>query len=160
VAKAFSEGGLVGRGQNNLWWETALEIEWATSCPTAWRCGKELGILPHYYYYYFPWKDLWKVLDRIWENKTLVNNFLRRKANWICHIPIRNCLLHDAIEGQMTEVKGVERRRKKLLENLRNRIFPMPFMCNLNTPTWGGKRVTCDISLCLSEGRGDLVFSH
>ena len=33
----------------------------------------------------------------------------------------RNCLLHDAIEGQMTKVKGVGRRRTQLLDDLRNR---------------------------------------
>jgi hypothetical protein len=33
----------------------------------------------------------------------------------------RNCLLPDAIEGQMTEVKGVGRRRTQLLNDLRNR---------------------------------------
>ena len=33
-----------------------------------------------------------------------------------------NCLLHDAIEGQMTEVKGVGRRKTQLLDDLRNRI--------------------------------------
>ena len=32
---------------------------------------------------------------------------LRRKANSIGHILRRICLLHDAIEGKMTEVKGV-----------------------------------------------------
>jgi hypothetical protein len=32
----------------------------------------------------------------------------------------RNCLLHDAIEGQMTEVKGIGR-RTYLLDDLRNR---------------------------------------
>ena len=36
--------------------------------------------------------------------------FAERKANWIGHILRRNCLLHDAIEGQMTEVKSVGRR--------------------------------------------------
>ena len=49
-----------------------------------------------------------QVLDRIGENRTLLNNILRRKANWIGHFLRRNCLLHDAIEGQMTEVKRVE----------------------------------------------------
>ena len=44
----------------------------------------------------------------------LLNNILLRKANWIGHILRRNCLLHDSIEGQMTEVKGVERRRTQL----------------------------------------------
>ena len=33
----------------------------------------------------------------------------------------RNCVLHDAIEGQITEVKGVGRRRTQLLDDLRNR---------------------------------------
>jgi hypothetical protein len=35
----------------------------------------------------------------------------------------RNCLFHDAFEGQMTEVKGVGRRRRtQLLDDLRNGI--------------------------------------
>ena len=50
----------------------------------------------------------------------LLNNILRRKANWIGHILRRNCVLHDAIEGQMTEVEGVGR-RTQLLDDLRNR---------------------------------------
>ena len=49
-----------------------------------------------------------QVLDPIGERRTLINNILRRKANWIGHILRRNCLLHDAIEGQMTEVKDWE----------------------------------------------------
>ena len=49
------------------------------------------------------------VLDRIGEKRILLNNILRRKANWIGHILRRNCLLHDAIEGQKTEVKGVQK---------------------------------------------------
>ena len=52
-----------------------------------------------------------QVLGRIGENRTLLNNILRRNSNWIGHILRRNCLLHDAIEGQMTEVKGVGRIR-------------------------------------------------
>ena len=52
-----------------------------------------------------------QVLDRIGEKRTLLNNILRRNANCIGHILRRNNLLHDAIGGQMTEVKGVRRRR-------------------------------------------------
>ena len=37
----------------SLEWETILEGGWTTSWPKAWRCGKETGILPHY----FPWRD-------------------------------------------------------------------------------------------------------
>ena len=64
-----------------------------------------------------------QVLDRrpIGEKRTLINNILRRKVNWIGHILRRNCLLHDVIEGQMTKVKGVRRRRTQFLDDLRNR---------------------------------------
>ena len=62
-----------------------------------------------------------QVLDRTGEKRTLLNNILRRKVNRIRHILRRNCLLHDAIEGNMTEVKGVGRRRTQLLNDLRNR---------------------------------------
>jgi hypothetical protein len=62
-----------------------------------------------------------QVLDRIGEKRTLFNNILRRKANWIGHILRRNFLLHDTIEEPMTLVKGVGRRRTQLLDHLRNR---------------------------------------
>ena len=48
-------------------------------------------------------------LERIGEKRTLLN-ILRKKDNWIGLILRRNYLLHDVIEGQMTEVK---RSRKK-----------------------------------------------
>ena len=51
-----------------------------------------------------------QVLDHIGKKKTLLNNILCRKANWIGHILRRNCLLHDAIDVQMM---GSERSRKK-----------------------------------------------
>ena len=50
-----------------------------------------------------------QVLDLIGEKRTLINNIQCRKVNWIGHILRRNCLLHDAIERQMMEVKGVGR---------------------------------------------------
>ena len=62
-----------------------------------------------------------EVIERIGEKRTLLDNLLRRNASRIGHIPRRNCLLHDAIEGQMTEVKAVGRRRTQLLDDLRNR---------------------------------------
>jgi len=37
----------------------------------------------------------------------LLNNILCRKDNWIGHILKINCFIHDAIIGQLTEVKGV-----------------------------------------------------
>ena len=62
-----------------------------------------------------------QVLERIGQKRTLLNNILHRNANWITHILKINYLLHDAFEGQMTEVKGVGRRRTQLLDALRNR---------------------------------------
>ena len=62
-----------------------------------------------------------QVLECIGEKRILLNNILRRKVNWIGHILRRNCLLHVAIEGQLTEVKGVGRRGTQLLDNLRKR---------------------------------------
>jgi hypothetical protein len=48
-----------------------------------------------------------QVLEYIGENRTLLNNILRRKANWIGHILRSNCLLYGAIEGEMTGMKEV-----------------------------------------------------
>jgi len=52
---------------------------------------------------------------------TLLITCKEPKANWIGHILRSNCLLHDAIEGQMMEVKRVRRRRAQLPVDLRNR---------------------------------------
>ena len=62
-----------------------------------------------------------QVLGRIGEKRTLLNNILCREVNWIGHILRRNYLHHDAIEGQMTELKGVG--RTQLLDDLRNRRY-------------------------------------
>ena len=51
-----------------------------------------------------------QVLERIEEKRTLLNAILHRKGNLIGHIPRRNCLLHDVIAGQMTEINGLGRR--------------------------------------------------
>ena len=64
-----------------------------------------------------------QVFKGIREKRTLLNNIQRRNANYIGHILIRNCLLHDAIEGQVTEVKAVGRRRTQLLDYLKNRRY-------------------------------------
>ena len=54
----------------------------------------------------------------------LINNIVHSKANGIGHILRRNCLLRDVTEGQMREVKGVGRRRRRrrtqLPDDLRN----------------------------------------
>ena len=51
---------------------------------------------------------------------TLPNKILRRKVNWIGHILGRNYHLRDAIEGEITEVKGVGIRRTLIRYYLKN----------------------------------------
>jgi hypothetical protein len=61
-----------------------------------------------------------QVLQRIGENRALLNNIPRRKVHWIGHILRKNWLLLDVIEEQVTEVKEIER-TTQLLDDLRNR---------------------------------------
>jgi hypothetical protein len=63
----------------------------------------------------------------LWENeqRNILHEIRKRKANWIGHILRRNCLLKQVIEGKIGE--GIEvtrrrgRRRKKLLDDLKDR---------------------------------------
>ena len=60
----------------------------------------------------------------IYRREEDTSKYLCRKVNWFDLILRRNCFLHDAIEGQMTEVKVVGRRRTtQLLDNWRNRRY-------------------------------------
>ena len=65
------------------------------------------------------------MLLRVNEQRNILHEISKRKANWIGHILRRNCLLQHVIEG---EIKGqIEvtrrrgRRRKKLLDDLKDR---------------------------------------
>jgi inosine/xanthosine triphosphate pyrophosphatase family protein len=42
-----------------------------------------------------------EVLHRVKEERNIVHTIKRRKANWICHIVRRNCLLKHVIEGKL-----------------------------------------------------------
>ena len=64
-----------------------------------------------------------KVIERIGDNRTLINIILVRNANWIGHFLKRICLLDEAIEVQMMEVKGVGRIIIQVLVDLRNRRY-------------------------------------
>ena len=66
-----------------------------------------------------------EVLLRINKQRNILHKIRKWKANWIGHILRRNCLLKQVIEG---EIKGeIEvarrrgRRRKKLLDDLKDR---------------------------------------
>ena len=60
---------------------------------------------------------------RVKEQRNILHEISKRKANWIGHIFRRNCLLQRAIEGKIKggmEVTGRRgRRRSKLLDDLR-----------------------------------------
>ena len=66
-----------------------------------------------------------EVLLRVNEQRNILREIRKRKANWIGHILRRNCLLKQVIEGkikgqiEMTRRRG--RRRKKLLDALKDR---------------------------------------
>ena len=65
-----------------------------------------------------------EVLLRVDEQRNILYEIRKRKANWIGHILRRNCLLKQVIEGkikgdmEVTRRRG--RRRKKLLDDLKD----------------------------------------
>jgi len=65
------------------------------------------------------------VFLRVKEQRNILHEISKRKANWIGHILGRNCLLQRVIEGKIKG--GIEatgrrgRRRRKLLDDLKER---------------------------------------
>ena len=66
-----------------------------------------------------------EVLLRVKEQGNILHEIRTRKANWIGHIYLRNCLLKQVIEGEikgeMEVTRRRGRRRKKLLDDLKDR---------------------------------------
>jgi hypothetical protein len=66
-----------------------------------------------------------EVLLRVKEQRNILHEISKRKANWIGYILRRNCLLQQVIEGKINggmEVTGRRgRRRRKLLDDLKER---------------------------------------
>jgi hypothetical protein len=62
-----------------------------------------------------------EVLLRVKEQRNILHEIRKRKANWICHILRRNCLLKQVIEGKIKREMEVTRRRRKLLDDLKER---------------------------------------
>ena len=66
-----------------------------------------------------------EVLLRVNEQRNILHEIRKRKANWIGYILRRNCLVKQIIEGkikgqiEVTRRRG--RRRKKLLDELKDR---------------------------------------
>ena len=62
-----------------------------------------------------------EVLLRVNEQRNILHEIRKRKANWIGHILRRNCLLKQVFEGKIKGEIEVTRRRKKLLDVLKDR---------------------------------------
>jgi hypothetical protein len=66
-----------------------------------------------------------EVLLRVKEQRNILHEIRKWKANWIGHILRRNCLLRHVIEGKIKggiQVRGRRgRRRRKLLDDLKER---------------------------------------
>jgi len=66
-----------------------------------------------------------EVLLRVKEQRNILHEISKRKANWIGHILRRNCLLQHVIEikikGGIEVTRRRGRRRKKLLDDLEER---------------------------------------
>jgi hypothetical protein len=66
-----------------------------------------------------------EVLLRVKEQRNILHEIRKRKANCICHISRRSCLLQRVTEGKIKggiEVTGRQgRRRRKLLDDLKEK---------------------------------------
>ena len=66
-----------------------------------------------------------EVLLRVNEQRNILHEIRKRKANWIGHILRSNCLLTQVIEGkikgEMEVTRRRGRRRKKLLDDIKDR---------------------------------------
>ena len=66
-----------------------------------------------------------ELLLRVNEQRNILHEIRKRKANWIGHILSRNCLLKQVIEGKIKGEREVTRRRgrrrRKLLDDLKDR---------------------------------------
>ena len=66
-----------------------------------------------------------EVLLRVNEQRNILHEIRKRKANWIVHILHRNCLLKWVIEGkikgEMEVTRRRGRRRKKIVDDLKDR---------------------------------------
>ena len=97
-----------------------------------------------------------EVLLRLNEQRNILREIRKRKANWFGHILRRNCLLKQVIEGKikgetdMTRRRG--RRRKKLLDDLKDRRgYPHLKEEALDRTMWRN---------CFGRGFGPVVRQH
>jgi hypothetical protein len=72
------------------------------------------------------WADHVRIEVLLWNNeqRNILHEIIKRKANWIGHILRRNCLVKQVIEGnlkgQIEVTRRQGRRHKKLLDDLKD----------------------------------------
>ena len=75
-----------------------------------------------------------EVLLRVNKQRNILHEIRKRNANWIGHILCINCLLKQVIEGKIKGEMEVTRRRgtrrKKLLDDLKDRRGYSHFICH------------------------------
>jgi hypothetical protein len=65
------------------------------------------------------------IMFRVKEQRNILHEISKRKANWFGHILRRNCLIRQVFKGkikggiEVTEIRG--KRRRKLLDDLKER---------------------------------------
>jgi hypothetical protein len=59
------------------------------------------------------------VLHRVKEERNILHTIRRKKASWIGHILHRKCLLKHIIEGKIRGTRRRGRRRKQLMDDLK-----------------------------------------
>jgi hypothetical protein len=60
-----------------------------------------------------------EVLHRVKEERNILHTVIRRKDKWTGHVLRRNCLLKHIIERRIEVTGRRERRRKQLLDDLK-----------------------------------------
>ena len=92
---------------------------WATPNPSQHSVYVDLYILYESYPFAF------RIKQTVFVHWNILREIQKRKANWIGHILRRNCLLKQVIEekikGEMHATRRRGRRRKKLLDDLKDR---------------------------------------
>jgi len=88
----------------------------------------QMGLLCLIQYDSLSWTDRVRnevVLLGVKEERNIIHTVKRRKANWIGHSLCRNCLqkqiFERKVEGRTEVTRGVRRRRKQLLDDLKDK---------------------------------------
>ena len=101
---------------------------------------------------------------RVNEQRNILHEIRKWKANWIGHILRRNCLLKQVIEekinGEMEVTRRRGRRRKKLLDDLKDRRGYCHLKEEALDPTSGGIVSEEALDMSLDKILNDDIYIH